>query len=160
MAANPSGASGTGTDGTGHVSVASFVILIGRQDNTGTKTRLEVKLGSKAAESGLYCKAASSLAENSSIEKGSDRIGDAWVGLQGNGNALLSGQNTWPMQHIFKSPGAERAATLCSPYVVLMAVCQAADPSFVPPPMLMGSVMRGEAVFQNLQLSLLAECLK
>jgi hypothetical protein len=116
----------------GSASMATYVIAIELAKQPGRRTRLEVKLGFRQRK------------ENT----------EAWVGVQGNGGSLLSGQNTWPLRHIFKSPKAERAAMFCWPFLLLIEVCRAGAPGFEPPLSMLKSVLRGEAVYQNVQFAI------
>ena len=73
------------------------------------------------------------------------------IAVQANPTSLLTGQNTWPMQPITTSLRGDLAVQFAAPFVVIIAVCQHANPNFQPSPDLASTFLRGRymEILQN-----------
>ena len=76
-----------------------------------------------------------------------------WVAVQANPTSLLSGQNIRPVTPTFKSLRRELAFQFTWPHLVVLAICEQADPGFEQPAVLADKLLSGLAVYQNIQFA-------
>ena len=112
-----------------HRQIRGFDVTIKPDNGRGEETRLVVQLGRET------------LPGRSS----------AWLNVQGNSTTLLTGQNTWPLNHDFRSDFQGRIAVVCWPFWVVLAICKSIDHNFKCPKSTLKSLMKGQVVFQNVQ---------